>query len=188
MKMWRYHVYRASNRRAETHADRVATSAATSARAVVCCCCDAAEQSDRPDRCFMFSATTMRVSTDCHDSCHLHILTFIHNKIFRLRQIIALHRGNANERVCDYFAPFPTGRRRSFAISVYVCMSVCHSVSSHISKTTCSNEMFSRCCLWQWLGHPLTTMQYAFCTSGFVDDIMFIIAMHKRHEKSMYSK
>jgi len=33
------------------------------------------------------------------------------------------------------------------------------------------SPIFCTCCLWQWLGPPLTTLKYV--TSSFVDDVMF---------------
>jgi len=57
-----------------------------------------------------------------------------------------------------------------------LCLSVCLSVRSHISKplVETSHEICCRCYLWPWLGPPLTVAQYVMlCTSGFVDDIMF---------------
>jgi len=60
---------------------------------------------------------------------------------------------------------------RSFSCLISVCLSVYLSVRSHISKTTRSNFRKSSAYVdWPRLGPPLTTM---FCTSGFVDDVMF---------------
>ena len=43
------------------------------------------------------------------------------------------------------------------------------SPKNHMSKL---RDIFCTCCLWPWLGPPLTTMQYILRTSGFVDDVI----------------
>jgi len=43
----------------------------------------------------------------------------------------------------------------------YVCLSVCLLVRPHNSKTAQPNfTNLYACCLWPWLGHPLTALRY----------------------------
>ena len=61
----------------------------------------------------------------------------------------------------------------NIAISVYmcVCLPVCLSVLSHVSKTASNfHQIFCTCCLWPWLDPPLMTMQYV--TAGFVNCVV----------------
>ena len=60
-------------------------------------------------------------------------------------------------------------------VCLYVCLSVCLSAHLFQNYTSEVHKIPSTCELWQWLGPPLTTMQYPgmLCTFGFVDDVMF---------------
>jgi len=53
-------------------------------------------------------------------------------------------------------------------------ISVCLSVLVHISKNRRRiSPIFCACCLWPWLGPPLTALRNTLCTSGFVEDVTF---------------
>jgi len=75
---------------------------------------------------------------------------------------------------------------RSIAMRVSVCLSVCISVRSHISKTTCPNFTKRFVHVNSVRGSVLLWRQcITLCTSGFVGDVMF---GHNRPGKGYASK
>ena len=52
----------------------------------------------------------------------------------------------------------------------HVCMSLCQ--LTYFKNYIPNVIVFCTCCLWPWLGRPLTTL-HILCTSTFVDDVMF---------------
>ena len=94
---------------------------------------------------------------------HVYILVDVCARVYNYIHHFCVVHGRGS-KYCDH--------RVCMSVCLSLCLSVCMSARIGYLKHHTSNidEIFSACYLWPWLG-PL---QITLCTSGFVDDVMFL--------------